>query len=99
MTLWLLHQLRKELISVRQNFKEDLRIDEKDDLDDDEYVDASDEHVHATRDLSKSDYTDYPRMRQDVENLPPYSSKELQKEVIEALEIAKNELLSTRYSC
>ena len=95
----MLHQLRKELISVRQNFKEDLRIDEKDDLDDDEYVDASDEHVHATRDLSKSDYTDYPRMRQDVENLPPYSSKELQKEVIEALEIAKNELLSTRYSC
>ena len=95
----MLHQLRKELISARQNFKEDLRIDEKDDFDDDEYVDASDEHVHATRDLCKSDYTDYPRMRQDVENLPPYSSKELQREVIEALEIAKNELLSTRYSC
>ena len=98
MTLWLLHQLRKELISVSQNFKEDLRIDEKDDLDY-EYVEASDEHEHATRDFSKSDYTDYRRMGHDVENLPPYSSKELQKEVIEALEIAKNELLSTRYSC
>jgi hypothetical protein len=97
--LLLLHQLRKELISVKQNFKDDLRIDENDDLDDDESVDASDEHVHATRDLSKSDYTDFRRMGQDVENLPPYSSEELQKEVIEALEIAKSELLSTRYSC
>jgi hypothetical protein len=96
----LLLQLRKELISVKHNFKEDLRIHEKDDSDDDEYVEACDEHVHGTRDFSKSDYyTDFRRVGQDVENLPPYSSEELQKEVIEALEIAKSELLSTRYSC